>query len=208
MARRKIKTPAYKTILLVVEGETEQIYFERLKAFEKYPNLRIKPEMPKHSNIGTLLDFAKKEAKSKAYDAVWLLFDRDVLKTQNISKDILKQINDKNTMAKLKINLADSFPCFEVWFLLHYCLPKQYYSSQNESIKDLCKYLPSYTKNNVWLSRNDIYKLLKDRIDNAYINSQKLRSRNAGFDSIESTMCNVDLLMKEISSLAESNNNL
>lgn len=202
MARRQIKRPVYKTVLLVVEGETEQIYFERLKALEKYQNLRIRPEMPKHSNIGTLLEYAKKEAKSKAYDSVWLLFDRDVLKTQNIHKDILKQINDEKAINNLGIKLADSFPCFEVWFLLHYCVPQNYYNSQNELIKELRKYLPEYTKNNAWLDKNDIYKLLRSKINDAFINSNILRSRKNNYGFLDATMCNIDLLMNEIASLA------
>ena len=89
MARAKKNKPTVTTILLVVEGPTEKIYFERLKGLERYSSLKIRPGLPKHSNLTTLLDYAKDEQASGAYDYVWLLFDRDVLQTQKLPKTTL-----------------------------------------------------------------------------------------------------------------------
>ena len=94
MARTKKNIPAPKSMLLVVEGTTEKIYFERLKGMERYAALKIKPDLPKHSNLQALLDYAKKEQNTGAYDYVWLVFDRDVLLTQNLSQKTLELINN------------------------------------------------------------------------------------------------------------------
>ena len=51
MARLKKNKPVKKNLLLVVEGATEKIYFERLKELERYATLRIKPDLPKHRNM-------------------------------------------------------------------------------------------------------------------------------------------------------------
>ncbi len=110
MARAKKNKPTVTTILLVVEGTTEKIYFERLKGLERYSSLKIRPDLPKHSNLTTLLDYAKKEQKSGAYDYVWLLFDRDILLTQNLPKTTLDLINNPEKLKNQGIDIADSMP--------------------------------------------------------------------------------------------------
>ena len=40
--RARKNKPAQKTMLLVVEGTTEKIYFERLKGLERYSSLKIR----------------------------------------------------------------------------------------------------------------------------------------------------------------------
>ena len=201
MARQSKNKPTNTSILLVVEGTTEKIYFERLKGLERYSSLKIRPELPKHSDLTTLLDYAKKEQKSGAYDYVWLLFDRDILLTQNLQKSTSELINNPEKLKGQGINIADSMPCFEIWFLLHYCLPKQTYQNQNNLIVELCKYIPNYCKKQEWLDKNDIYAMLKAKIDTALENSETLRVRNKNSDSSDYSMCNVDLLIREIQKL-------
>lgn len=201
MARIKKNIPTYKTMLLVVEGSTEKIYFERLKGFEKYSSLKIRPDAPKHSNLTSLLEFAKKEQKSGAYDYVWLVFDRDVLLTQNLPKATLDLINNPEKLKVQGIEIADSMPCFETWFLLHYCLPKQIYQNQDKLIEELCKFIPNYCKNQKWLESKDIYAMLKDKIETALKNAESLRLRNKKSINSDYTTSNVDLLIKEIKEL-------
>ena len=64
--RAKKNKPVQKTMLLVVEGTTEKIYFERLKGYEKYSSLKIKPDLPKHSNLKTLLEHATIEQETNS----------------------------------------------------------------------------------------------------------------------------------------------
>ncbi len=203
MARAKKNKPVKNNLLLVVEGTTEKIYFERLKGLEKYTTLIIKPALPKHSNLQSLLDYAKKEQKTSVYDYVWLVFDRDVLLTQNLPKSTIDLINNPEKLKKQGIEIADSMPCFEIWFLLHYCLPKQTYQNQNKFIEELCKHIPNYCKKQKWLDKNDIYAMLKDKIDIALENAEKLRVRNKNTDSSDYSMCNVDLLINEIQKLGK-----
>ena len=201
--RAKKNKPVQKTMLLVVEGTTEKIYFERLKGYEKYSSLKIKPDLPKHSNLKTLLEHAKIEQKTGVYDYVWLIFDRDVLLTQKLPKSTLDLINDPERLKSQGINIADSMPCFETWCLLHYVLPKQNYHNQDELIKELSKYLPTYCKRQEWLDKNDIYKLLKNNLNTAIENAKQLRLRNKDLDTDDFSMCNVDLLLNEIQELGK-----
>jgi hypothetical protein len=204
MARAKKNKPTVTTILLVVEGTTEKIYFERLKGLERYSSLKIRPDLPKHSNLTTLLDYAKDEQASGAYDYVWLIFDRDVLQTQKLPKTTLDLINNPEKLKKHGIDIADSMPCFEIWFLLHYCLPKQTYQNQDKLIEELCKHIPNYCKKQEWLDKNDIYSMLKDKINTALENSKTLRERNKNADFSDYSMCNVDLLIEKIQELGKN----
>lgn len=206
MARNRLKISVKKTILLVVEGKTEKIYFERLKGFERYSSLKIFPELPKHSNLSTLVDYAIKERKSGAYDYVWLVFDRDVLVTQKIPKTTLQLINSPEKLKRHGIAVADSFPCFEIWFLLHFCLPKQTYINQDKLIEELRSHIPAYCKKQDWLSKNDIYEILRTKMENALHNSVSLRQRKQKSNDSECSMCNVDSLIKAIQKLGENGN--
>lgn len=204
MARAKKNKPTHTSILLVVEGDTERIYFERLKGFERYTSLIIEPKIPSHGDIKRLLDYAKKGKNSKTYDYVWILFDRDVLLTQNLPKKTLDLINNPEKLKSQGIDIADSMPCFEIWFLLHYCLPKQTYQNQDKLIEELYKHIPNYCKKQEWLDKNDIYSMLKDKINTALENSKTLRGRNKNADSSDYSMCNVDLLIEKIQELGKN----
>ncbi len=203
MARQKNNKQTFKTLLLVVEGATEKIYFERLKALERYTTIRIKPDLPKHSSLQSLLDYAKKEQKTGAYDYVWLVFDRDILFSQNLPKATLDLINNPEKLSGQGIDIADSMPCFEIWFLLHFCLPKMTYQNQDKLIEELYKYIPNYCKKQEWLDKNDIYAKLKTNLNIALQNAKQLRKRKETTDSEDCSMCNVDLLIEKIQELGK-----
>ena len=107
-----------------------------MKFVENNQNVTIIPRMAKHSSLITILETAIKEAKENIYDAIWCVFDRDVLLATGISKDLEQKFNEAK---HLDIQFADSLPAFEIWFLLHYVLPKQYYKNQAELINELQK---------------------------------------------------------------------
>lgn len=195
MPRKTYKIKTKKTILLIVEGYTEKIYFSQMKFVENNQNVTIIPRMAKHSSLVTILDTAIKEAKEKIYDAIWCVFDRDVL----LSTGISKELEQKFTEAKsLNIQFADSLPSFEVWFLLHYILPKKYYKNQDELIIELQKYITNYNKDINWLSKENLYMKLKSLVSNAIENNIKLEQRNLSNLSNDNSMCNVYKLIKSI----------
>ena len=178
MPRKTYKIKTKKTILLIVEGYTEKIYFSQMKFVENNQNVTIIPRMAKHSSLVTILETAIKEAKEKIYDAIWCVFDRDVLLSN--------------------IQFADSLPAFEIWFLLHYVLPKQYYKNQDELINELQKYINNYSKDVNWLSRENLYIKLKPFVSNAIQNNIKLEQRNLSNQTNDYSMCNVYKLINTI----------
>lgn len=195
MPRKTNKIKPKRTILLIVEGYTEKIYFSQMKVAENNQNISIIPRMAKHSSLSIILDTAIKEKKENIYDDIWCVFDKDVLIANGISEDLHKKIEDAK---KNSIQFADSLPAFEIWFLLHYVLPKKYYKNQNELIIDLKKYIKNYCKENDWLYKENLYLKLKALIPNAIANSKKLEQRNAGGQTNESSMCNVYKLIQSV----------
>ena len=93
MPRKTHKIKSKKTILLIVEGYTEKIYFSQMKFVENNQNVTIIPRMAKHSSLVTILETAIKEAKEKIYDSIWCVFDRDVLLSTGSSKEIELKFN-------------------------------------------------------------------------------------------------------------------
>ena len=174
MPRKTHKIKSKKTILLIVEGYTEKIYFSQMKFVENNQNVTIIPRMAKHSSLVTILETAIKEAKEKIYDSIWCVFDRDVLLSTGSSKELELKFNEAN---RLNIQFADSLPAFEIWFLLHYVLPKQYYKNQDELINELEKYIKNYSKDVNWLSRENLYIKLKPLVSKAIQNNIKLEQR-------------------------------
>ena len=80
---------------------------------------------------------------------------------------------------------------------------KQTYQNQDKLIEELCKHIPNYCKKQEWLDKNDIYSMLKDKINTALENSKTLRERNKNADSSDYSMCNIDLLIEKIQELGK-----
>jgi hypothetical protein len=144
------------TILLIVEGETEQIYFSQMKSFERLRTVTIKPKLAKYSSSVYILDEAIKAKNENVYDYIWCVFDRDVLvHPPERFMQLYKQAKNKD------IWFAESFPCFEIWFLIHFVLPSSVCHTQEGVLRELKKHITDYCKEKSWLDRKHIYDFLK-----------------------------------------------
>jgi len=148
------------TFLIVCEGQkTERIYFGKYR--ERNSGLIIfTPNTTVTDPINlvkfTLNQINKYDLDFEHGDQVWCVFDTDKNTNENINQARL--IAEKNN-----INLCMSNPCFELWYLLHYC-----YFDQKISNIDLQKTLEKHIQN---------YDKLKD-----YFNSL-LGKRNIAIDN-------------------------
>ena len=192
MPRKTNKIKSNRTILIVVEGPVEDYYFSQLKNFERISGLKIVSRIASHSSIYHVLKTALMEETSKAYDSIWCVFDRDTTLNSNITSEVKKQFNDAK---KKKINFADSFPSFELWFLLHYAIPKGYYANQNKLIIELQRYISNYSKERKWQESFRLYNTLKSLQNVALENAEKLNNKVKNDGDL---FCNVDKLIKEI----------
>lgn len=194
MPRQTGKIKPNKTFLLVVEGETEKSYFSDIKSYDHIPGITIISKIAKYSSLNTILKTAIDDKKKGVYDSVWCVFDRDVLTTNEVSKGV---DNLLKKCQKARIQFADSLPAFEVWFLLHYVMPSNYYQNQEAVINELKHYIKDYSKNQNWQISN-LHSQLRFCRQTAIENAKKLEKRNNTSDDNTTTMCNVHKLLEEL----------
>lgn len=198
MPRKTNRIQSNTTILLVLEGQTEQLYFSEMRLIERIPGITIIPKMAQHSDLFHVLKNAKTENETGVYDSVWCVFDTDTLKSNNISSELIDLIEKCRNSG---IKFADSFPAFEIWFLLHYEMPKLTYSNQNEVIKSLLKHISDYSKEKRWIESKHLYSLLKSLQESAIKRSKDLEFRKS--DSENASYSNVYKVIEEIISHKE-----
>lgn len=193
MPRKTNRIQSNTTILLVLEGQTEQLYFSEMRIIERIPGITIVPKMAQHSDLFHVLKNAKTENETGVYDSVWCVFDTDTLITNTISPELTELIeNCKNA----GIKFADSFPAFEIWVLLHYEMPKLTYNNQNEVIKSLLKYISGYSKERRWIESKHLYSFLRNLQKSAIKRAKVLEEKKS--DSINASYTNVYKVIEEI----------
>jgi hypothetical protein len=104
------------------------------------------------------------------YDHIWCVYDCDTL-LGSIPHDFEKlyQQGKENN-----IEFAESMPCFEIWFLLHYTTPKSHYQNQAGVINDLRAYINDYSKEQSWLYAKNLYFELKNKQKDAVVKASSL----------------------------------
>jgi hypothetical protein len=125
-----------EVILIVVEGEkTEYDYFRSLKQDLRLSTLQIEVEAAAGGKSG---DCRKIVAKAKALkerkkpDRVYCVFDGD-------RSEFKEAVTNTE---KSQMQAVTSVPCFEFWYLLHFC----YTSSPFETCPQVSKRLEAYLK--------------------------------------------------------------
>ena len=169
---RQIQPP--RQILILTEGETEEIYLKSYKSDDenrrRLSGVGIEIYKPKdHSPLGLLAEAKKriKEAKKDKmpYEKVWIVFDRDG------HANIPATFHEKQAVNEIEI--AFSVVCFEYWILLHFEKTTRLFNdcdSIGSYIRQ--KYFPEYEK-----SRNN-YHNLKDKINIATENATWVSKQN------------------------------
>lgn len=155
-------------IFMNAEGnnKTETLYF---KDFGKDRNRIVRFASGNHTDPVHMVNELQKYMEENGYneelgDRAFCLIDADI----NPGKD--KQIATADKLAKkYGIQVIVSVPCFEVWFLCHYALTSKVFSSNNEVITEVERYLPEYQKNAM-----NMYEKTKDRLSSAQKNAAKL----------------------------------
>lgn len=113
-SKYKIETEEKKkTILIVCEGQTEELYFKSFPVV----TLKVEPIGTGRSKL-QLVEEAQNISGYKKYDEIWCVFDLD------IKKDVENCIPDfDNAIKKARksgFEVAYSNDTFELWFYLHY----------------------------------------------------------------------------------------
>jgi hypothetical protein len=195
MPRKIEQRNLFETFLILVEGHTERIYFEEMRDYDQRQGITIMPKKAKHSDQYHIIKEAlvlQTNVQTKIlYDHIWCVYDCDTL-LGNLPHDFEKLYQQGKENA---IEFAESMPCFEIWFLLHYTTPKSYYQNQDEVINDLRVYINDYSKEQSWLYTKNLYSELKKKQENAVIKASSLPAPKHG---VNDTGTSVSTLIKQL----------
>ncbi len=143
---RQLKNP---TITIIGEGATERFYFTHLKQLKGY-NYVCKPRNFADQNID---DIQRQVERVLADEGIAVcVFDVDVTRIHPADKAKF------NAMCKRYANnssviICESMPSIEFWFLLHYLNTNRYFSTSQDVITMLRRYLPNLNKHQSFLSK-------------------------------------------------------
>jgi uncharacterized C2H2 Zn-finger protein len=162
-----------KRILILCEGESEQIYLKGIKKETHNKNALVEIEMYQPNDFSPLGLF--KEAKKKIreankeypYYSIWIVFDKDDHKEINRTFNLAEQ-------NRPIIEIAFSNISFEYWILLHFERTNRYFKNS----EDLIRYIDRKHHFNYSKTMN-IFEALKDNISIALSNATWLHQQNA-----------------------------
>ncbi len=176
---RKLKAP---TITIIGEGATERFYFTHLKSCKGY-NYVCKPRNFTVQNIDDL-DRQVDRVLSDEGVAV-CVFDTDVTRIHRADK-IKFEAMCRKYANNPSVILCDSMPSIEFWFLLHYIKTNRYFTSSEEVINLLRRYLPNFSKQQSFLSKSEwVTSLVADnKLEDAMNNAKGIGNDGESYSNV------------------------
>jgi RloB-like protein len=145
--KRKFKEVGTK-VVIICEGETEEIYFEAIRKSRRLSTVKIEVVNPDYTDPEHIVKTAIarrneliREKRWFAKDQMWAVYDGDEHKDANINNwDNAIRLADQQN-----IKLGISNPSFELWYLLHY-QDQNAAIHRDETTRRLKLHLPHYDK--------------------------------------------------------------
>ena len=169
MSRATKQRKLDNSIAIIVDGQTEKWYLEKIKAHyscNALKSVRLEPQLPQHKKISELIDMAEQKA-TDGYKQVFLVIDFDEVVANKAEFEEFQAFYRKCECGQNGISFGYNVkvlinnPCLEYWYLLHFTKTGKYYSCYNEMEGDLRKVLPDYDKGERFYCGNpDIYSRL------------------------------------------------
>lgn len=194
-------------VLILTEGYSEQIYFSHI--INTFRLISVEVEKSKFTDANSIIDEAQtlsEEAlkKENEYDYIFCVFDLDTVKNKTYI-NAMKVYNSRSN--DTKIFSIYSFPCIEVWFVLHFELHfapfcKKGKKSVGDVVKSYLKdnYLPEYSETD-GASIGKIASLYETAINN----SEKLFQQQQACDAFN-PICTVHKLLIFLKGMCNSSN--
>lgn len=181
-----------RVFLIISEGDIEKIYFNQ---YNKYLNqldgkVNINVYTAGHTTdpLGIVKYAIKKINASKdrkIFEKIFCVFDTDTIKESPKNKENF--IKAEALAKKHNLGLITSFPCFELWLLLHF----ESYSKPGVKcemiIERLREYLTSYPKdkNKKDFEKIDFFDKYFDKLDNVLNRAKELNLKNNSNNSLD-----------------------
>ena len=145
-------------MLIVCEGEkTEPYYFEGLRRAWRLSNANIRVRSAGGSDPLSLVRFALAEMRSGDYDRAFCVFDRDA---HAGFERALHEIAQSPEGRGKKLKEIVSWPCFEIWVLLHFIQTTRGFPACEQVIREVAGYYGEYTK-----GMKNVFDALTDKIE-------------------------------------------
>jgi hypothetical protein len=167
--QRKLK----KAIAILGEGYTEWYYFDYIRTSRHY-SFSLKPELPGPSDYTNIFRKARLLLR-KSYDLVFCVLDVDTIARDNKQSEAFKKAC---TSLPKKIIPITSYPCIEMWFLLHFLehSPGREYQSYDEIVPKLRNYLANYQKTQEYFKKHTPFERMEQHggIERAISNAENI----------------------------------
>lgn len=171
-------------ILILTEGDSEEIYFQKLIENMTLDTVTVRKSTHTDS-VGIINDAIKSakaaERKQNEYTYIFCIFDLDTVRNKKFL-DVISKYKSRNTM----IFPIYSFPCIEVFFSLHFEIcTKPFHLTGNKSIGDTVKdYFRQKFDNEYSENNKDSIERLTYEYRKAIYHSEKLIEHQVSVDSI------------------------
>ncbi|RPD41955.1 RloB family protein [Chitinophaga barathri] len=170
-SNNKRKGTGRTTYAILVDGETEKWYLEKLRQYENPAGITIKPDLPDKTKLADQFRSVKKNAE--IYDvSVWIIDLDVVLREENID-ELGKYIEEAAENKRIRILI--NTPCLEFWFLQHVQDTGRYFPDGVAVTNELkkCEPLKQYEKSKRYFVSGtpDIYNRLRPHLNVAIQNA-------------------------------------
>jgi hypothetical protein len=168
----------YARVLVVCGGQrTEPNYVNGLKSAHNLSSADVRVLQSPQSDPLGIVNYAIAELdRDSDIDRAFCVFDRNGHATFD---EATRRLEQSPHSQNGRIEAITSWPCFEVWLLLHYqystksYVPESGRSACDNVIRELRNHLPEYVK-----FHKDCYKILAAMLDKAPAHAEQLEKHN------------------------------
>jgi len=172
-----------KVVLIITNGETEEIYFHNFK--KENTNVKIEIRQDAGSDPITLIKFSIRIKGEYDADRVYCVYD-----VNNTSEESLSEA--KNRASKHDMITCVSNPCFELWYLLHFGYSTCHFNSYDDIKVELLGHLPDYYKT------KDIHGMIQDNQQVAISRAKDLAKHHKNMGNTLIRDCNPSTQIYEV----------
>ncbi len=169
-ARRGPVREPYAYVLIVCEGgKTEPIYFNELRMAHRLSSANIRIVHPDATDPMSIVAYAE-NSLGDGFDKVFCVFDRDGHDNYDAA---VRKIVQSPEGRRGRLIAITSWPCFELWLLMHYRYSSAGLTSA-EALREIKRYIADYQK-----SYPGIFGRLSPNLPSALLNAARLVKENA-----------------------------
>lgn len=177
--QRSLRQPE---ITIIGEGATERFYFTNLRRLKGYRYIC----KPRNFTEQSLDEIQKQVDRVLADRGIAVcVFDTDITRNNPTERAKFEALCQKYKDRK-DVIICDSMPSIEFWFLLHYLNTNRYFATANDVIDVLHKYIPDFSKQEKFLSKEKwVADLLADhRLETAIQRAQAFGTEGESYSNL------------------------